>query len=162
MSEHDSERKCILAVRIRGTVSATKEARDTLKMLHLTKNNYAVLIDNRPSYAGMISTVRDYVTYGELSEESVSALIKTRGRLLGRKKLTDEYAKKTGHNSLEELTKAVSKCEVEYWKLPGITPFFRLHPPSKGFKGKIKQGFRAGGELGYRGEKINQLMNRMI
>jgi large subunit ribosomal protein L30 len=110
----------------------------------------------------MISIVRDYVTYGELSEESVSALIKTRGRLLGNKKLTDEYAKKAGCNSLEDLVKAVSKCELEYWKLPGIQPFFRLHPPSKGFKGKIKRGFAAGGELGYRGEKIDQLLSRMI
>jgi large subunit ribosomal protein L30 len=39
---------------------------------------------------------------------------------------------------------------------------FRLHPPSKGFKGKIKRGYGSGGELGYRGEKINELLRRML
>lgn len=151
-----------MAVRIRGTVSASMEARETLRMLRLTKDNHAVLVDNRPSFLGMINTVLPYITYGELSEESVSSLIKARGRLLGNKKLTDEYAKKVGHASLEELITAVSQCQVEYWKLPGIQPTFRLHPPTKGYKGKIKRSFGAGGESGYRGEKINQLLTRMI
>jgi large subunit ribosomal protein L30 len=131
-------------------------------MLHLTRNNYGVLIDNRPSFLGMMKTARDYVTYGEVSKESVASLIKEKGRLMGNKRMTDEYAQKVGHKSLEELADAVSNCRVEYWKLRGIQPVFRLHPPTKGFKGKIKKGYGAGGELGYRGETINQLLNRML
>jgi len=157
-----SERKCIVAIRIRGTVSASREARETLRMLHLTRNNYAVLIDDRPSFLGMVKTVRDYVTYGELSKESVASLIKEKGRLVGNKKLTDEYAQKVGHKSLEDLAAAVSACRVEYWKLRDIQPVFRLHPPTKGFKGKIKKSYGSRGELGYRGESINQLLNRML
>jgi large subunit ribosomal protein L30 len=157
-----NERKCILAIRIRGTISASREARETLRMLHLTRNNQAVLIDDRPSFLGMIRTVRDYITYGEISEGSVASLIKEKGRLAGNKRLTDEYAQKVGHKSLEELVAAVSGCRVEYWKLRGIQPVFRLHPPTKGFKGKIKKGYGSGGELGYRGESINQLLNRML
>ncbi len=152
----------MLTVRIRGTVSASKEVRETLRMLHLTKNNYAVLIDDRPSFRGMIETVRDYVTYGELSKEGIISLIQKKGRSVGGKKLTDEYAKKVGHNSLEELADAVSACRVEYWKLHGIQPVFKLHPPTKGFKGKIKRGYGAGGESGYRGESIGELLNRML
>jgi large subunit ribosomal protein L30 len=131
-------------------------------MLRLTRNNHAVLLDNRPSFLGMIDTVRDYVTYGELSEESVFSLINERGRLFGNKKLTDEYAQKAGYKSLQTLAAAISSCQVEYWKLPAINPVFRLHPPTKGFKGKIKKGYGAGGELGYRGDGINQLLNRML
>jgi large subunit ribosomal protein L30 len=131
-------------------------------MLNLTRNNRAVLIDDRPSYLGMINTVRDYVTYGEPSEESVLSLIKEKGRLQGNKKLTDEYAQRTGHKSLEELATAVSACRVEYWKLPNIQPVFRLHPPTKGFKRKIKKSYGAGGELGYRGNNIMELLNRML
>ena len=41
--------------------------------------------------------------------------------------------------------------------------FFRLHPPRKGFGRKgTKKTFSAGGALGYRGEKINDLIKRMI
>jgi large subunit ribosomal protein L30 len=131
-------------------------------MLRLTRNNYAVLVDNRPSFLGMIETVKDYVTYGELSKESVASLLTKRGRLAGNRKLTDEYAQKMGHKSLEDLASAVSECRVDYWKLRGIQPVFKLRPPTKGFKGKIKKGYGSGGELGYRGENINLLLNRML
>jgi len=156
------ERKCIVAVRIRGTVSASLQARETLQMLHLTRNNHAVLIDDRPSFAGMLSTARDYVTYGEASKETVAMLLKKKGRIAGSKRLTDEYVQKAGFKSLEDLANAIHTCRVEYWRLPNIQPVFRLHPPSKGYKGKIKRSYGSGGELGYRGENINELLNRML
>ena len=50
----------------------------------------------------------------------------------------------------------------EFQKLPNVQPVFKLRPPSKGFKGKTKKGFSAGGEAGYLGEKINELIKRMV
>ena len=149
-------------MRIRGVIGASREIKDTLKMLNLKRNYHAVLIDNRPSYLGMLNKVQNYVTWGEPSEEIVALMIKKRGRLNGDKKLTDEYAKKLGYKSLEELAKAIYEGKIDYNKLPGIKPFFRLHPPSKGFKGKVKKSFGTGGETGYRGEAINELLERMI
>jgi large subunit ribosomal protein L30 len=43
-----------------------------------------------------------------------------------------------------------------------VQPLFWLNPPSKGYKGKTKRGFKAGGEAGYRGEAINDLVKRII
>lgn len=162
MSEEPKERKCIAAVRIRGVISAPLQVRETLQMLNLRRNNYAVLIDNRPSFLGMLKTAQNFVTWGEVSKETVLMLLKKRGRLVGNKKLTDEYAKKNGYNSLEELAEAIFNCKVEYWKLRDVQPYFKLHPPTKGFRGKIKKGYNMGGELGYRGEKVNELLMRMI
>ena len=158
----EEKKKCIAVVRIRGVIGASREIKDTLKMLNLKRNYHAVLIDNRPSYLGMLNKVQNYVTWGEPSEEIVALMIKKRGRLNGDKKLTDEYAKKLGYKSLEELAKAIYEGKIDYNKLPGIKPFFRLHPPSKGFKGKVKKSFGTGGETGYRGEAINELLERMI
>jgi large subunit ribosomal protein L30 len=162
LSGETESRKCIAAVRVRGIISAPLQVRETLKMLNLKRNNYAVLIDNRPSFVGMLKTAQSFVTWGEVSKETLIALLKKRGRLVGNKKLTDDYAKKLGYASLEELAEAIYNCKVEYWKLPNIQQYFRLHPPTKGFKGKIKKGYGMGGELGYRGEKINELLERMI
>jgi large subunit ribosomal protein L30 len=162
VAEEAKERKCIITVRIRGTVRASRQVRETLQMLRLTRNNYSVLIDNRSSFLGMLKTAQNFMTWGEASEEVVKMLIKERGRLAGNKKLTNEYAQKVGYNSLEELGEAIFNCQVEYWKLPNIQPVFRLHPPTKGFKGKVKKGYGMGGELGDRGEKINELINRMV
>jgi large subunit ribosomal protein L30 len=156
------ERKCIAVVRVRGVIRGSREVRETLQMLHLTRNNYAVLIDDRPSFLGMLKAAQNFTTWGEISKETVRNIIMRKGRLAGNKKLTDEYLQKIGYKSVEELAEAVFICHVEYWKLQTIQPVFRLHPPTKGFKGKIKKGFTMGGELGYRGEKINDLLNRMI
>ena len=162
MAEENKENKCIAVVRIRGTISASRNVRETLQMINLPRNNYAVLIDNRPSFLGMIKTAQSFITWGEASKETVDMLIKKKGRLAGNKKLTDDYAQKIGYKSLEELSEAIFNCRAEYWKLPNVQPVFRLHPPTKGFKGKIKKGYAMGGELGYRGEKINELIKRML
>jgi large subunit ribosomal protein L30 len=36
-----------------------------------------------------------------------------------------------------------------------------MHPPKKGFKTSVKRPYKSKGELGYRGEKINELAVRM-
>lgn len=162
MAEKAEVRRCVAAVKVRGTISAQREARETLELLRLTHTNHAVLIDNRPAFKGMLKRVQSYVTWGEVSKEMVALMLQKRGRLLGNKKLTDEYAQKVGYKSLSELAEAVASCKVEFQKLPDTQPVFRLHPPSKGFKGKTKKGYRSGGEAGYRGEAINQLIKRMI
>ena len=162
MTKKTNKCKCIVAVRVRGTVSARREARDTLDMLHLSKTNHAVLIDSRPAFTGMLQQVQAYVTWGEISPEMVTLMLTKRGRLLGNTKLTDEYAEKIGYKSLNALAEAIANCKTEYWKLPGLHPVFKLRPPTRGFKGKIKKSFRAGGESGYRGEAINDLVKRMV
>jgi large subunit ribosomal protein L30 len=161
VAQEAKERKCIVAVRIRGTIRASREVRETLHMLNLRRNNYAVLIDNRPAFLGMLKTGQNFITWGEASKETVSLMMDERARLAGNKKPTDEYAQKNGYKSLEELAEAIFNCDVEYWKLPNVKPVFRLHPPTKGLKGKVKKSYGMGGELGYRGEKINELIKRM-
>jgi large subunit ribosomal protein L30 len=161
LTEKADERKCFAVVRVRGTISAKREARETLDMLRLDKTNNAVLIDNRPSFIGMLFRVQNYVTWGEVSKETVAMLLKERGRLAGGKKLTVEFAEKLGYKSIDALAEAIATCKAEYQKLPNVQPVFKLHPPSKGFKGKTKKSYSAGGEAGYRGEKINELMKRM-
>jgi large subunit ribosomal protein L30 len=131
-------------------------------MLRLARTNNAVLVDDRPAFMGMLKRARNYVTWGEASKETVALLLQKRGRLAGGKKLTDEYAQKIGYKSLDELAEAVASRKVEYRKLLGVQPVFKLHPPTKGFKGKTKKSYGAGGEAGYRGERINELVRRMV
>jgi large subunit ribosomal protein L30 len=152
----------LVAVRIRGISDISHEITDTLSMLRLTRNCHATLVDDRPAYKGMLRKSKDYLTWGEVSQENIALLLKKRGRLVGDKKLTDEYAKELGYKSLDDLAEAIFKVEVDCNSLPKVKPVFRLHPPKKGFKGKIKRSYAAGGELGYRGDAINDLLKRMV
>jgi large subunit ribosomal protein L30 len=162
MAQKTEDCKCLVAVRVRGTVSAQKEARETLELLHLNHTNHALLLDSRPAYLGMLQRVNNYVTYGEPTKEIVSAMLQKRAKLAGGKKLTEEYIQKQGYKGFDDLAEAIVHCKIAYQKLPDTQPVFRFHPPSKGYKGKTKKSFNAGGEAGYRGEKINDLVKRMI
>jgi len=154
-------RKCIAVVRVRGVSDVRSDISDTLKMLRLHKNCHATLLDDRPAYLGMLRKVQNLVTWGEVSKETIALLLRKRGRLVGDKPITDEYAQKLGYKNLDELAEAIYQLKVEFNKLPGIKPVFRLHPPRKGYKGKVKKSYKAGGVTGYRGEAINDLLRRM-
>jgi large subunit ribosomal protein L30 len=156
------KRKCLAVIRVRGSSGVFREIKETLKMLHLTRNCHATLIDDRPSYLGMLRKVQNQVTWGEVSKDSAVQLLRERGKLVGNKRITEEYLKEIGYKSLDDLAEAIHKTEVEFTRIPNIKPVFRLHPPKKGFKGKVKKSYAAGGVTGHRGEAINNLIKRMI
>lgn len=153
--------KCIVVVKVRGDISAQREAKETLDLLHLNHTNHAIIIDNRPAFLGMLQRAHNYVTWGEASKETVALMLKKRGKLPGDKKLTDENVQLLGYKSIDELADAIFNCKAQQWKL-GMQPVFKLHPPKKGYKGKTKKSFKAGGEAGYRGDAINELIKRMV
>jgi len=156
------KRKCLVAIRIRGLSDFSQEVKDTLSMLRLTRNCHATLLDDRPDYNGMLRKSKDCLTWGEVSQENILLLLTKRGRVVGDKDLTDEYVKELGYKSLDDLADAIFKVDVEFNGLPEVKPVFRLRPPKKGFKGKIKRSYAAGGEAGYRGVAINDLLKRMV
>jgi large subunit ribosomal protein L30 len=152
--------KMIAAVRVRGRTGVNKDINDTMSMLKLTRINHLVLLDPNPSYNGMLVKAKDYITWGEISEETISQIIAKRGKLTGDEKVTDEYIKENSdYSSIEELSKALVAGEVKVEDI-GIKPVFRLHPPRKGYEA-TKTSFKEGGSLGNR-ENINELVSKMI
>jgi large subunit ribosomal protein L30 len=152
----------LAVVKVRGDVGARQDMRDTLRMLGLTRVNHCVLIDDSPTYKGMLQKTKDLITWGEVSKETIDAILRKRGRLVGDKKLTDEYFKSnTQFPSIGEFVDAIYSGKVEPSAVPALKKVFRLHPPRKGYEA-IKRPFRDMGSLGYRGKKINDLLARMI
>jgi large subunit ribosomal protein L30 len=137
-------------IRIRGTVNVRKDVEDTLKMMRLGRMMHCVVIKDSDNLRGMLQKAKDWITWGDINDNVLKLLIDRRGRKIGDKKLTKEESENTMKN-LKETGKVPE----------GIKPVFRLTPPSKGFKHSIKQQYPKG-ELGYRGEKINELLKRMI
>lgn len=151
-----------VVIRVRGTVNVNTDIADTLKMLRLNQVNHCVLIPGRKTYAGMLQKVKDYVTWGSPKPETIAKLMIRRGRLEGDKKISDKYIKaNTSYSSVMAFAKALEKEEVEYKDLKGIKPVIRLHPPRKGYEG-LKRSYNEGGALGYRGEDIDALIDRML
>ena len=148
-------------IRIRGRTGIRKNIADTLDMLNLTRISHAVVIPDTPSYNGMLQKAKDYITWGEISEETFKKLLAERGRLPGNKRVTDEYVKEnTDYSSVDELAVALFNEETTL-KESGLKPIFRLNPPRKGYEG-TRSPYSKGGSLGYRSENINELLEKMI
>lgn len=154
--------KCLAVIRVRGIPTASPDVRKTLEILRLCRVSHATLVDDRPAYVGMLRKAQHYLAWGEISKDNITLLLKERGKLMGDKELTDEYAQKIGYKTLDELAEALYKAEIEYKNLQDIKPVFRLHPPSKGYRGTVKKSYRVGGTTGPCGEAINALIKRMI
>ena len=117
------EAKKIAIIAVRGFHDMNFEIKDTLKMLNMLRRNACVIVLGTPSVLGMITKVKNYVTYGEVSEETIALLKKEKGD----------------------------------------SKHYGLNSPRKGYGRKgIKKDFSNGGALGYRGDKINDLIKRML
>jgi len=154
----------LLVIRVRSNRGVKPKIRDTMSMLNLTRVNHAVLIPDTPAYAGMLQKVKDYVTWGEIEADTIASLLKERGRMTGDKPVTDAEIKAgSEYSTIKALAKAIAAGDARTNDVEELKPVFRLHPPrgTKGWGG-IKRSFSIGGALGFRGEAITELVERMI
>lgn len=152
----------LAVIRVRGGVKVRREVLDTMRMLGLTRVNHCVLVDDTPSFLGMLQKSKDMLTWGEIRPEVLEQLLRKRGRLVGDERLTDEEVRsRSSFSSIGEFAKAVYEGRADLKALPGLKKVFRLHPPRKGYK-STKRPFRDLGDLGYRGDRVNDLIIRMI
>lgn len=149
-------------VRLRGKHDLRDEVSDTLRMLHLTRQNHCVIVPEDPTTKGMLRVVKDHVTWGEVDAEVLAKLLLRRGRAVGDKPIDDAFVKAhSAFKSIWDLSQAVAKGEASLRDVKELRPVLRLHPPVKGLRG-IKRGYHDGGDLGYRGSAINELLVRML
>ncbi len=149
-------------IRLRGKHDLRSPVEDTLSMLHLTRQNHCVIVPQDPTYKGMLQVVKDFVTWGEVDEQTVAKALLRRGRAVGDKPIDDGFVKAhSKYKSILDLSQAVAKGEASLRDVTDLRPVLRLHPPVKGLRA-VKRGFHDGGDLGYRGKAINDLIQRML
>lgn len=152
----------LMIVRLRGGISTIPKIKETLRHLRLNKVMHAVVIPGNKHFRGMLQVVKDYVTWGEVDDKTLVEVIKKRGKLLGNKPVTDGHVKDvTDFKTVNDFVAAIIKGKARYSDLKDVKPLFRLSPPKGGLK-STKQHFTIGGDLGYRGDAINDLVSRML
>ena len=148
-------------IRVRGVNNTRKTINATCKLMNIAKIHNLSFIDDRISYRGMLQKAKDTITWGEVNVEMVEQVLSKWGRLPGNKVLTDAYMKeKTKFATIKDFAKAFVDFKAELKDVPELKPWFRLHPPRKGYEA-TKLPYSIGGSLGYRGESINQLIKKM-
>ena len=63
-------------IRIRGRVNLKEDIKDTLAMLRLSRKMHCVLIKDSDCMKGMLQKVRNWVTWGEIDDDTLKLLIK--------------------------------------------------------------------------------------
>ena len=117
---------------VRGLVGVRKDIKAALYSLRLRKKHVCVVIENTPSNRASAVKCKDYITYGEINDETLKQLLEKRGRKDPKKK---GYLKKF---------------------------FLLHPPRGGFERKGIKTPFKKGGALGYRGPKINELIKKML
>ena len=145
-AEDESGAKKLAIVRVRGVTGLRHGIELTLKNLRLYRKNFCVVVPGTKGYIGMINKIKDYATWGEIDDETYNMLIEKR---------KEEY--KGEEDGEKDGNKFIIVDGVKIKKV------FRLNSPRKGYGRKgVKTSCKDGGALGYRGDKINDLIKRMI
>ena len=144
-----SKEKLLAVVRVRGLINLRHGIAKTFTQLNLHNKNWCIVLKNTESNLGMVKKVKDYVTWGEISDDVLNKVIEKRGELF----------KGREHDSKNK----ISYKKFFVYKNKKYQRYLRLSPPKKGYGRKgVKTSYVNGGALGYRGEKINDLLKRMI
>jgi len=136
-----------LVVRIRGTVNVPSFATNTLQYLNLTKKYRATLLPETQQSLGMLRKVKDHVAWTIADPKIIMELFEKRAQKPGQDDGSD-FNLPVGFDKLEPLALAISENRLSMSDIPGLKPWFALHPPRGGFKRKTKKQYKEGGILG--------------
>lgn len=137
----------ICIIRIKGRVGLDRKINQTLERLRLGRKYTCVVLNPNKEQTGMIKKLRNFIAFGNISNDLLVKLIEKRGQKIDKKKKID------AKTVIEGLNKGKKYEDLN------LKPFFRLHPPRHGIQSKLHF---PKGVLGDHGEKINELVLRML
>lgn len=148
-------------LRVRGPIKIKKDIEKSMELLNLTRANHCVLYNDSVYLKGSLNKAKDYITWGEISKDVLKKLLVKRGYVYNKDNKLIPFTE----NFKNDVDKVIDDVFTGKKKLKdlNIKPVFRLKPPSKGYdRNGIKKTYVQGGVLGYRKEKINLLLKKMI
>ncbi|MCJ7490092.1 MAG: uL30 family ribosomal protein, partial [Thermoplasmata archaeon] len=73
----------VAVIRVRGHAKIRHDAVQTMEMMRLHRPNHCVLLPMNTTTKGMLQTAKDYVTWGEVSHETIARLLIKKGEVSG-------------------------------------------------------------------------------
>jgi large subunit ribosomal protein L7e len=120
----------------------------------------------------LLNLIDAYITWGFVNKKTISELVHKRGSYLGDKSetghvteldntLIENHLGKFGIISLEDIVHELNTCSKNFLEVVNFLGFFLLSPTEE-VKEKVNIPFFRGGVQGFRGDKINDLLRKMI
>ncbi|XP_041361431.1 60S ribosomal protein L7-like [Gigantopelta aegis] len=163
------EPKLAFVMRIRGINGVHPRPRKVLQLFRLRQINNGVFMKLNRATLQMLKIAEPYITWGIPNLKSVRELIYKRG--YGkvhhqRIPLTDNaiIEKQLGHCNIicmEDLIHEIFTVGPHFKEAANFLWYFKLNTPNGGWRRKYNH-FNDGGDCGFRDDKINTLLKRMI
>ena len=135
----------IAVIRIRGLVGTRAKQESTLESLMLRRKYNCILLNAEELIR--VRTVREMLTFGEISDETLKELVVKRG--------------KKNHNPIQNADEIVKGLKAgKTLRELGVQPYFGLHPPIGGFKRSTKLPYPQG-ILGHN-KDFEKLIRKML
>lgn len=163
------EAKVFFVIRILGTYGVAPKVRKILQLLRLLQINNGVFLRVNKATVNMLVRAAPYITWGAPSVKTISDLVYKRGflRVHGQRiPITSNtmIAKQLGAFNIkcvEDIVNQIVTCGKQYKRVNTALNVFKLNTPTGGWTAK-KINYVEGGDAGFRGDNINQLVARMV
>jgi len=164
----ESNHKLGLMVRIRGKHGMIPKISKILSQLRLSSVGSASFTLLTPEVLLFLELVRPFITFGYPTRKTVRDLIYKRGKAKIKNKITnlrdntliEERLGEYNVVCLEDIVHSIFECDENFQKVNKFLVPFKLNKPPGGFK-NTRTPFTLGGDSGDRGEKINELLEKM-
>ena len=164
-----AEPKVALVVRIRGIVGVGPKPRKILQLLRLRQIHNAVFVRLNKATISMLRMVEPYIAYGNPTLKTVKDIVYKRGFAKVNKdrvpiadnSVVEQALGKHGIICVEDLVHEIYTCGPHFREATQFLWPFKLNSPTGGFRDKLIH-YNEGGDAGNRGERIGDLVNRMI
>ncbi|KAM0900470.1 hypothetical protein ACQ4PT_020605 [Festuca glaucescens] len=160
--------KLIFAIRIPGTTDVHPDIRKILAKLRLTQVLTGVFLRATEANLKRLAAVELFVTYGFPNLKNVKELIYKKGRGFFDKEpfpltsndLIEKALGEHGVICLEDVVHEISTVGPHFRETSSFLMPFKLKCPERRLQMK-KKPFKAGGDTGNRGDKINELIEKL-
>ena len=146
-----------------------KEIQTILAKLHLKELNNAIILFYNKDNFKMVKLIESYVTWGFINKYMIEDLLRKRGSVTFGNNEPNELNNVDIENSLgklgivciEDIIFELSKETQNAKEVLDYLGYFKLEKNDDGFD-KANISFEKGGNQGFRGDKINALLKKMI
>ncbi len=164
------EHKPIIIIRICGQwVRIPKEIQLILAKLNLKELNNAIILFYNKDNFKMIKLIESYITWGYINKNSIEELLRKRGSITFGNNEPNELENahiedalgKLGIVCIEDIIHELTYESKNAKDVLNFLGYFKLEANDDGFE-KANISFEKGGNQGFRGDKINELLKKMI
>jgi len=165
----DKENGSILVVKVNHVEPVAPQVERILKKLDMKHMFDATILKNTSASRDLLCKIEQYVTYGPTSHELITQLLNKRGyakigtqrRPLNNNTLIEDNLGKFSVICVEDIAHELYKGGENFDEISKFLWSFKLAKPTEKFNAK-KFNFSKGGDLGDRGKKISEFLDKMI